>query len=124
PTRRMRGTTPEIERRARELRQQMTDAEKVVWTMLRKHRQNGFHFRRQHPVGRFILDFCCTSAKLCVEIDGGIHDQQRERDAERTAWLEAAGYRVLRFRNEEVEQARHLVARKIQDALNDTQGAT
>ncbi|HYH82367.1 MAG TPA: DUF559 domain-containing protein, partial [Longimicrobium sp.] len=55
--------------------------------------------------------------KLCIEVDGGIHDQHRERDAERTAWLEAAGFRVLRFRNEDVMEARHLVARRIQDAL-------
>jgi very-short-patch-repair endonuclease len=117
PTRRMRGTTPEIERRAKELRKQMTEAEKDVWKLVRKHRQDGFYFRRQHPVGRFILDFCCTSAKLCIEVDGGIHDEQREHDAERTAWLEAAGYRVLRFRNEEVLETPHLVARRIREAL-------
>ena len=116
-TRRMRGTTPEIQRRAEELRKQMTEAEKIVWKMVRQHRQDGFYFRRQHPVGGFILDFCCTSAKLCIEVDGGIHDEQRERDAERTAWLEAAGYRVLRFRNEEVLEAPPLAARRIREAL-------
>jgi len=68
-------------------------------------------------VGQFILDFCCTEARLCIEIDGPVHDEQRERDAERTAWLEAAGYRVIRFRNEEVMEARHLVAKRIQAAL-------
>ena len=114
---RMRGTTPEIQKRAKELRRRMTFAEQVVWQMLRKHRQHGFYFRRQHPVGRFILDFCCAPAKLCIEIDGPIHDDQRERDAERTAWLEAAGYRVIRFRNEEVMEARHLVAQRIQAVL-------
>jgi very-short-patch-repair endonuclease len=115
--RRMRDTTPEIERRAKELRRHMTLAEREMWRMLRKHRQDGFYFRRQHPVSRFILDFCCTAEKLCIEVDGGIHDEQRERDAERTAWLEAAGYRVLRFRNEDVMKARHLVAQEIQQAL-------
>jgi very-short-patch-repair endonuclease len=113
----MRGTTAEIQRRAKELRQRMTVAERYVWTMLRKQRQRGFHFRRQHPVGRFILDFYCAEAKLCIEIDGPIHDDQRERDAERTAWLEAAGYRVIRFRNDEVMDAYHLVAQRIQAAL-------
>jgi len=116
---RMRGTTHEIQQRAKELRKRMTFAEQVVWQMLRKHRQHGFYFRRQHPVGRFILDFCCAQAKLCVEIDGPIHDDQRERDAERTAWLEAAGYRVIRFRNEEVLEATHLVAQRIQAVLED-----
>jgi very-short-patch-repair endonuclease len=113
----MRGTTQEIQQRAKELRKRMTDAERLVWQMLRKHRQHGFYFRRQHPVGRFILDFYCAQAKLCVEIDGPIHDDQRERDAERTAWLEAAGYRVIRFRNDEVMEARHLVAKRIQAVL-------
>jgi leucyl-tRNA synthetase len=90
----------------------------VLWRALRKHRQDGFHFRRQHPIQRFIVDFCCTSRKLCIEVDGGIHDEQRERDEERTACLEAAGYRVLRFRNEEVLGGLHLVVRRIRAALD------
>jgi very-short-patch-repair endonuclease len=114
---RMRGTTPELQQRAKELRKRMTIPERIVWQMLRKHRQRGFYFRRQYPVGRFILDFCCTKVKLCVEIDGPIHDEQRERDAERTAWLEAMGFRVIRFRNDEVMEARHLVAARIQAVL-------
>ena len=115
---RMRDATPEIVRRARELRATMTPAEKAMWELLRKHRRWGFHFRRQHPMARFIVDFCCTKAKLCVEIDGGIHDEQRERDEERTAWLESMGYRVLRFSNEEVLSAPHLVVRRIQQELH------
>jgi very-short-patch-repair endonuclease len=113
----MRGTTPEIERRAKDLRAKMTPAENVMWMLLRKHRQAGFYFRRQHPIARFIVDFCCTKAKLCIEVDGGIHDDQRERDDERTAWLESMGYRVLRFRNEDVLNAPHRVARDINHAL-------
>jgi very-short-patch-repair endonuclease len=115
--RRMRGTTPEIERRAKELRSQLTLAEQVVWRMLRNYRQAGFYFRRQHPLGRFIVDFCCTKARLCVEIDGAIHAQQSERDAERTAWLEAMGYMVIRFSNEEVVHTPHLVAQKMKAVL-------
>ena len=115
---RMRNATPEIVRRARELRSTMTPAEKAMWELLRKHRPAGFHFRRQHPMARFILDFCCTKAMLCIEIDGGIHDQQRERDAERTAWLESMGYRVLRFTNDEVLSAPTLVTRRIRDELD------
>jgi very-short-patch-repair endonuclease len=117
PKRRVRGTTREIQHHAKELRKRMTLAERIVWGMLRKHRQRGFHFRRQHPVGRFILDFYCAQAKLCIEIDGPIHDEQRERDAERTAWLEATGLRVIRFRNDEVMEQNHDVYERIQAAL-------
>jgi very-short-patch-repair endonuclease len=115
--RRMRGTTPEIERRARRLRAQMTLAERKMWELLRKHRQAGYYFRRQHPISRFIVDFCCTRVKLCIEVDGGIHDEQRERDAERTAWLESMGYRVVRFANEEILGTPHFVNRRIHEEL-------
>jgi len=70
-------------------------------------------------VGRFILDFYCAQAKLCIEIDGPIHDDHRERDAERTAWLEAAGYRVIRFHNDEVMDQNHRVYERIQAALEE-----
>ncbi|HEX8907112.1 MAG TPA: endonuclease domain-containing protein [Longimicrobiaceae bacterium] len=117
--RRMRGTTPEIERRAKELRADMTIPERILWKVLRKHRQAGFYFRRQHPIERFIVDFCCTAKKLCVEVDGPIHDEQQERDEERTAYLEAYGYRVIRFTNDDVIERLHLVARRIQEALRE-----
>ena len=113
----MRATTPEIDQRAKDLRATMTPAERAMWKLLRKHRQAGFYFRRQHPMARFIIDFCCTKAKLCIEVDGAVHAQQRERDEERTTWLEAMGYRVLRFANEEVLNAPHLVARRINQEL-------
>jgi very-short-patch-repair endonuclease len=116
----MRGTTPEIERRAKALRANMTPAEKEMWELLRKHRQAGFYFRRQHPLARFVVDFCCTKAKLCVEIDGGVHDAQRERGQERTAWLASMGYRVLRFTNDEVLSAPRLVARRIREELESS----
>jgi very-short-patch-repair endonuclease len=122
--RRMRGTTPEIERRAKELRKNMTPAEEMLWKALRKHRQDGFYFRRQHPVERFILDFCCTAKKLCIEVDGRVHDEQPERDAERTAYLEACGYRVLRFTNDEVLNQYHLVTRRIKEALHQEPDAS
>jgi very-short-patch-repair endonuclease len=95
----------------------MPPAERALWSALRKHRQDGFHFRRQHPIARFIVDFCCTAKRLCIEVDGPIHDEQQERDAERTAYLEACGYRVLRFTNDEVMNAYHLVTRRIKEAL-------
>jgi len=117
----MRGTSPEIEGAARRLRRVMTPAEERLWMALRKNQQDGFYFRRSHPIGRFVADLCCTRAKLIIEVDGGVHDQQQEHDAERTAWLEAAGYRVLRFRNEEVLEAPHLVVRHIRAVLRASQ---
>jgi 1,4-dihydroxy-2-naphthoyl-CoA synthase len=91
--RRMRGTSPQVEQAARALRRDMTDAEKRLWKALRKNRQDGFYFRRQHPIERFVVDFCCTSRKLCIEVDGGIHDTQRERDAEPPGGGEVASLR-------------------------------
>lgn len=91
-----------IRQRARELRQEMTPAEEKLWQQLRNRKLAGLKFRRQHPVGRFIVDFYCPACRLVVEIDGDIHDRQRERDAVRTEDLAAYGYRLLRFRNEQV----------------------
>ena len=99
---RYRKISPELQERAKELRQTMTEAERVLWEALRGRRLAGLRFRRQHPVGQFVLDFYCPAAKLCVEVDGGIHDAQAEQDAERSAALAACGYRVVRVRNEEV----------------------
>ena len=87
---------------ARALRAAMTPAEKTLWSELRRDAIDGFSFRRQHPVGRFILDFYCPAGQLAIEVDGGVHDGQRERDEERTAALALRGIRVIRFRNEEV----------------------
>ena len=97
-----RNTSPAVRARAKMLRTEQTPAERMLWRVLRDRAVNGLKFRRQHPLDGFVLDFFCAEAKLCVELDGGIHDGQRERDAERTAQLEARGLRVIRFRNEEV----------------------
>jgi very-short-patch-repair endonuclease len=59
-------------------------------------------FRRQHPLGRFVLDFCCPELKLVIEVGGAVHEGQRERDSVRTEWLKAGGYQVLRFRNDAI----------------------
>ncbi len=91
----------------------MTKAEQVLWAALRYRKARGLRFRRQHPVDRFVLDFFCPSAKLAIELDGSVHDQQAERDEERTRVLEAAGYRVIRFRNEEVLNDLPSVLRRI-----------
>jgi 5-methyltetrahydrofolate--homocysteine methyltransferase len=63
----------------------------------------GLKFRRQHPIGPFVVDFCCVERRLAIELDGDVHNQQQEHDAEREALLIAAGYRVLRFANESVQ---------------------
>jgi very-short-patch-repair endonuclease len=91
-------------RAARELRRKATDAEKYLWSLLRNRQLAGYKFRRQHPLGRFVLDFYCHEAKLCVELDGGQHAEpaQADYDRERTAWLNQEGIRVIRFWNTDV----------------------
>jgi GAF domain-containing protein/very-short-patch-repair endonuclease len=88
--------------RARTLRRDMTEAERRLWQMLRSRQTEGYRFRRQVPIGGFIADFVCHPARLIVEIDGGQHDPSSEAEASRTRFLEAEGYRVLRFWNNEV----------------------
>ena len=88
--------------RPRRLRQRGTDAEMALWNRLRNRALNGPKFRRQVPLGPFVVDFVCFDARFVVEIDGGQHAANHERDRERTAWLEADGYRVVRFWNNEV----------------------
>ena len=103
---------------ARNLRQAMTPAEEQLWQHLRDRRLDGWHFRRQHPVGRFIVDFFCARAGLVVEVDGPIHLQQQAYDRERTALLEEErGYRVIRFTNDEVMNDTAGVLQRIREAL-------
>jgi very-short-patch-repair endonuclease len=85
---------------ARELRARETSVEDVLWEELRGRRLDGMKFRRQHPIGTFVVDFCCTECRHVIEVDGGVHAAQRDRDAEREAILTAAGYRVIRFPNQ------------------------
>src|SRR5260370_42600723 len=88
--------------RARTLRQNMTEAERRVWQILRSHQMEGYKFRRQVPIGRYIADFVCHEARLIVEIDGGQHDRSSPREVERSGVLHNEGYRRLRFWNHEV----------------------
>ena len=105
---------PPILERARELRQPQTPAEATLWQHLR-NRNLVYKFRRQHPIDRFIIDFCCAEAKLCVEIDGGSHSEteQAEYDAVRTEFLEQLGYKVIRFTNDDVRYNIHAVVDEI-----------
>ncbi len=98
------GASPEMLRRAAELRANMTTAEKALWAQLRKKNCCNQKFRRQHPIGNFIVDFFCYEAMLAIELDGEVHTEsyQKERDEERTKILNDLGIAVLRFRNEEV----------------------
>lgn len=99
---RIRGTSPELDARAKEHRRTPTEAEQVLWQALSGKKLDGYKFRRQHAIGQFILDFCCLEKRLVVEVDGGIHDTQKEHDAARDAHLVAHGYTTLRLSNEEV----------------------
>ncbi len=97
----------QMQSRAKQLRRRMTPAEAKLWRHLRNGQLNGAWFRRQHPVGPYIVDFFCAKAKLVVEIDGDSHGEpaQAQHDAERTQWLnEQKHYRVIRFWNNDVMQ--------------------
>lgn len=117
------GASPEIIRRARLLRMNMTLAEKALWELLRRKGLNGIRFRRQHPISCFIVDFYCHRAGLVIEIDGDVHSEkeQSERDEDRTSELEKLGLRVIRFENEEVLINTLGVLAKIQNELAKVQ---
>ena len=87
---------------ARNLRRGQTDAENLLWAKLRFMRSNGIRFRRQHPVGHYIVDFICLEKRLIIELDGGQHAENKEKDSRRTKWLEDEGYCVVRFWDNEV----------------------
>jgi very-short-patch-repair endonuclease len=104
---------------ARRLRKDATDAERKLWSALRDKQLEGFKFRRQVPIGDFVADFVCLSQRLIIEVDGGQHDTEREKDAARTAWLRARGYRVIRFWNNDVLGNLEGVVQMIRTALHD-----
>jgi very-short-patch-repair endonuclease len=103
---------------ARDMRHNPTPAEDALWQRLRRNALHGFHFRRQHPVGHFIADFFCAEARLVVEVDGAIHDQQEEYDQLRQAYIESLGLRVIRFTNDEVLQQLEAVLERIAEELS------
>ena len=102
---------------ARGLRANSTDAERRLWYYLRHRRLSGYRFRRQVPIGRFVVDFACIRARLIVEIDGGQHAESIVEDLERTLYLARAGFRVIRFWNDEVLQRTEAVLESILEAL-------
>ena len=92
-----------LRQQARRFRTDQTPAEQILWSHLRKRQLKGYKFRRQHVIGRFVVDFYCAEASLVVELDGGIHHTTRERDAARQAYLKSLGLRVVRVANRDVE---------------------
>jgi very-short-patch-repair endonuclease len=104
-------------KKARKLRKSMTDAEQNLWFVLRDRRMRDCKFRRQHPIGNYIVDFVCLERRLVLEIDGGQHAERTEEDAQRTDWLEAEGYCVMRFWNHEVLKDLDAVKQAIWNAL-------
>jgi len=106
----------------RRLRQESTDAERLLWRLLRNRQLIGVKFRRQHQFGPYILDFYCPERRLAIEVDGGQHayDGMAARDAARTEYLETRGIRVLRFTNLQVSQEANAVAEAIRGALADS----
>jgi very-short-patch-repair endonuclease len=104
---------------ARRLRHRQTDAEKALWAILRRKQISGFKFRRQEPIGPYVVDFVSFEKKLIIEIDGGQHAemQARARDEERSTWLRGEGYEVLRFWNNDVLVNREAVSERVRVAL-------
>jgi very-short-patch-repair endonuclease len=104
PSRRQ-HVTDDTRGHARQLRRDLTPAEKMLWRRLRDQQMFGVKFRRQHPIEPYIVDFCCPALRLVIEIDGDSHAESVERDAARTAALEAMGFRVIRFTNKDVHES-------------------
>ena len=88
--------------KAQDLRQHSTDAEQALWKRLRNRQLAGYKFRRQVPIGKYIVDFVCFERNVVIEVDGGHHQEQARYDTARTTWLESQGFRVLRFWNHEI----------------------
>ena len=114
--------TPELEMKmrdvARKLRKKPTSTEALLWQKLRRE-QLGYKFRRQSPIGPFVVDFLCVSARLIVEVDGLIHDFQKQADQEQQSLLESIGLRFIRFSAQDVESRIELVVDKICAILNN-----
>ena len=113
-------TTPKTFGHAKELHRNPTPAETKLWAQLRAHRMGNIHFRNQHAIGNYVVDFCAPRKKLIIELDGSQHLEQGEYDLERTTFLESRGCGVLRFWNNDVTNNIEGVASAILDALQQT----
>jgi very-short-patch-repair endonuclease len=110
--------TEEKLQRSRELRQEMTPAEKILWNELRGNKLEA-HFRRQQVIAGFIVDFYCHAAGLIVELDGSVHDKQIEEDAQRDKVLKEMGLRIVRIRNDEIVRDLSAVFGKIRALVSE-----
>jgi very-short-patch-repair endonuclease len=113
----MMDTRSTLRQKAKDLRKNMTEAEKRLWTQLRRRRVLGCKFRRQQPLGEYIVDFVCLSERLIVELDGGQHARDVAYDKCRDRWFIAQGFTVLRFWNNDVFDNINGVMYRISDAL-------
>jgi len=112
-------TTPKVFGHAKQLHRNMTPAESKLWAHLRAHRMKNVHFRNQHAIANYVVDFCTPRKRLIIELDGSQHLEQEGYDAERAAFLESKGYRVLRFWNNEVMNNIESVLSAIDFALGE-----
>ena len=104
---------------AREHRRAGNEVEVLLWSRLRARRLGGFKFRRQFPIGSYIVDFCCLEKKLMIELDGSQHQDQRNQDENRSAYLMRSGYQVIRFWNNEVLQQTFRTCQRILEVLQN-----
>ena len=109
-----------MKHRARSLRKNMTNVERLLWQRLRDRQLGGYKFRRQHPIGPFFVDFVCLEKELVIEVDGGQHAKNVEADVKRSDYLKERGYRVLRFWNNEVlEESESVLSVILSSLLKD-----
>ncbi len=99
---RVRHYDPQLKGSARRLRKNQTEAEKLLWSKIRKRQLMGLKFQRQFELGTYIVDFVCRDLKIILELDGGQHNLNQEYDQKRTEYLERLGYKVLRYWNNDV----------------------
>jgi very-short-patch-repair endonuclease len=105
---------------ARQFRREPTVSENILWQAIRGHKLDGRRFRRQQPIGVFVVDFLCSSERLIVEVDGSVHDFQQERDQQRQNFLESLNFTVVRITNEQVEKHLDSALASIRQAFNST----
>ena len=115
------GATPDIFKKAKELRKCCTEAENILWTKLNRNQILGLQFRRQHPIDRFIADFYCAKIKLVIEADGGIHElpENKDYDIGRSEILNDFGITVIRFHNAQIISDIDGVVKEIKEAANN-----
>jgi cyclase len=113
------GASSELFGNAKKLRRNRTEAENILWENIRHKKLNGLKFRRQHPIGDYIIDFYCHDKKLGIEVDGEIHQKKEHKmnDLQRTSELNQLGIQIIRFTNNEILDEMKMVKKKILDSI-------